>query len=282
MSHLQNLVTFFSPLLHHLSDPDIKAVTCTVSSRLYRPSEKLRPYVKHLVINEDAQADTYKVLPGTGIVMGFQYSGRLSQQAAGGLIPLSPAGITGLTDQYKLFSNSENIGSVLVFFTETGAAALLDCPLHELFRQSLSLDDLIRSSQLDVVAEELHEANTDSDRLRIVEQFLVSLITTKPQDTIVQAAVQLIRQHNGHLRIGLLARQLCISQSRLEKRFRAIVGASPKKFASLVRFTSLLASENDIVSLTRMGLDAAYYDQAHFIKEFKGMTGETPEAYFMK
>jgi AraC-like DNA-binding protein len=249
---------------------------------MYIPPDILKPYVKRLVINEDEQANTYKVLPGAGIVMGFQYSGRLSHTTEAGLVRLSPAGITGLTDKYKLFRNSDNIGSVLVFFTETGAAALLSCPLHELFRQSLSLDDLIVRSQMDEVVDQLHEAGTDLRRLKVVEQFLISLITPKPQDMAVEAAVQAIRQHGGNIRISSLARQLCVSQNRLEKRFRAIVGASPKKFSSLVRFGNLLAKQNPAGNLTRVGLDAGYYDQAHFIKEFRSMTGETPEMFFKK
>ncbi|WP_259014147.1 helix-turn-helix domain-containing protein [Emticicia fluvialis] len=70
------------------------------------------------------------------------------------------------------------------------------------------------------------------------------------------------------------------SKSPLEKRFRKTVGASPKKFAGIVRFNALLKNHTDQKTLTELGLEAGYFDQAHFIHDFKAFKGETPEAYF--
>ena len=77
-----------------------------------------------------------------------------------------------------------------------------------------------------------------------------------------------------------LAKQLHISQSPLEKRFRKIVGTSPKKFSSIVRFKHTIQYYNPQSSLTELGYEAGFYDQAHFIKEFKKFTGENPESFF--
>jgi methylphosphotriester-DNA--protein-cysteine methyltransferase len=74
--------------------------------------------------------------------------------------------------------------------------------------------------------------------------------------------------------------QLHISQSALEKRFRQAVGASPKKFASIVRLKSVIKQYDGANSLTALGYEAGFYDQAHFIKEFKAFTGDTPEKFF--
>ena len=93
-----------------------------MSSRTYLPSEQLRTYVKRIVISENEQKNTYKVLPDTSIVMGFQYSGTLCHQTDSGLKILNNAGVTGLSDKYKIFTNSDDIGTLLVVFTETGAA----------------------------------------------------------------------------------------------------------------------------------------------------------------
>ncbi len=42
------------------------------------PTQRLKPYVKYYAISENAEANTYKVLPSTGLVIGFQYQGQLS------------------------------------------------------------------------------------------------------------------------------------------------------------------------------------------------------------
>jgi len=249
---------------------------------MYIPSVRLKPFIKRIVISENEQRNTYKVLPDTSIVMGFQYSGSLFHQTSSGLNILNKAGVTGLSDKYKIFTNSDDIGTLLVVFTETGAATFLKCELQELFSQSVSLDDIIIRSKMDIVTEQLQEARNDSERILVIEQFLISSIASPPTDAMVKAAVQHIKQNAGNIRVSSLAKQLYISQGQLEKRFRRMVGASPKKFASIVRLRSLLENQNDTRNLTHRGLEAGYYDQAHFIKDFRSMTGETPETFFNK
>jgi AraC-like DNA-binding protein len=96
----------------------------------------------------------------------------------------------------------------------------------------------------------------------------------------VLAALALIHKSRGNIRIKELMEQLHTSQSPLEKRFRQAVGSLPKKFASIVRFKNILQQQSSISSLTELGYEAGFYDQAHFIKEFKIFTGDTPESFF--
>jgi AraC-like DNA-binding protein len=254
-----------------------------MSFRTYLPSDTLKPFIKSFAISESDISASYKVLPDTSIVMGFQYSGKLFYSKDNKTISLSAAGITGLNDTYKIFNNSENIGTVLVIFSETGAASFFNQAMHEIFSLSLSLDDLILRSQIDIVAEQLNEAKSDLERIAVIENFLLARLNYKTKDELVNLAVILIKQYAGNIKIAQLTEKLNISQSQFEKRFRKIVGASPKKFASIVRLRHILHStpvkENN---LTQIGLDAGYFDQAHFIKDFKVFTGQTPELFFGK
>lgn len=247
----------------------------------YLPAEILKPFVKSFAISKSEKANSYRILPDTSIVMGFQFSGKLSYAENNQIIPLSSAGITGLRNTYRVFNNTENTNTVLVMFSEAGAGMFFNLSMHEIYGSSLSLDDLILRSQMDVIAEQLNEAKTDIERINLLENFLISRINCKANDELVNLAVVLIKQHAGNIKIAALAEKLNISQSQFEKRFRKLVGASPKKFASIVRIKHILnaaaAQEN---SLTVLGLDAGYFDQAHFIKDFKSFTGETPEQFF--
>lgn len=247
---------------------------------LFIPCDILKPFIKTLAIQEADEERSYKVLPDTNIVIGFQYKGRLSVVENGYENKLATAGLTGLTDRYKVFKNPGSIGSVLVYFKETGARTFFKQPLHELFRESISLDSFILRSELLVLEEQLVEARTDQHRIYIVEQFLISRITAEAPDKLVAAALALIHQHKGNIRIGTLAEQLHTSQSPLEKRFRQTVGTSAKKFAAIVRLKHVLKNFTADKSLTELGYEAGFYDQAHFIKEFKSFTGESPSQYF--
>ena len=71
-----------------------------------------------------------------------------------------------------------------------------------------------------------------------------------------------------------------LSQSALERRFRREVGASPKKFAALVRLRHVVRLRRAGVSLTDIAHAAGYADQPHFIKDFKRFTGQAPESFF--
>ncbi|HRG88287.1 MAG TPA: helix-turn-helix domain-containing protein [Chitinophagales bacterium] len=246
----------------------------------YIPSEILRPFIKSFVITENDEESIYKVLPDTGLVIGFQYKGRLFQIRQGQENILNRAGISGLSDGCRIFKNSPNIGTVLVLFRETGASHFFRQPLHELFRESISLDNFMLRSELLFLEEQLLEAATDGQRITVVERFLIDRMTNTEPDKLVLAALALIHKSKGSIRIKELIEQLRTSQSPLEKRFRRAVGTSPKKFASIVRLKHVIEQHKNLNSLTELGYEAGFYDQAHFIKEFKAFTGDTPERFF--
>ncbi|HTB52320.1 MAG TPA: helix-turn-helix transcriptional regulator [Ferruginibacter sp.] len=246
----------------------------------YIPGDILKPYIKTFAISEAEEENVYKVLPDTGLVIGFQYKGKLSYFNGEEQIKLNSAGLSGLNDRYRIFKNDANTGTLLVYFRETGAATFFKHPIHELFRESVSLDNFMLRSELLIIEEQLCEAQTDVGKIQVIEQFLISRIKQPVQDNIVLAALSLIYKNKGNIRIKDLLEQLHISQSPLEKRFRQIVGASPKKFASIVRLRHAIQQHNPLNSLTDLTYEVGFYDQAHFIKEFKNFTGETPEAFF--
>lgn len=238
--------------------------------------------MKSFAVQETPVETTYKVLPDTGLVIGFQYKGRLSLMDKQSETALSISGISGLADHSRTFKNSPEIGTVLVFFREAGATPFFKQPLHELFRESVSLDNFMLRSELLYLEEQLAEATSDSSRITIVEHFLIKRMTATEPDKLVLAALALIHKSKGNIRIGELTEQLHISQSPFEKRFRQAVGASPKKFASIVRLKYVLQQYSSANSLTDLGYEAGFYDQAHFIKEFRAFTDDTPETFFAK
>lgn len=245
----------------------------------YIPCDHLKPYIKSIVVNEAPVERSYKVIPDTSVVLGFQYSGKLSYLAEAEESALDPYGITGLRDTYRIFRNSDNIGSVLVFFKEGGAAHFFKVPLQHLFGESVSLENFIPRSDLDLFQEKLQYAKLDKDRVALVEEFLISKLFTQQEDQLVVQAVKLICETNGSIRIKELAKGLAISQSPLEKRFRKVIGASPKKYASIIRVQYAIRLLEQGCDLSQVGFDSGYYDQSHFIHDFKSYTGNTPEGY---
>jgi AraC-like DNA-binding protein len=245
----------------------------------YFPAERLKPYIKYLVVSENELENEYKIFPSSGLVIGFQYKGKLSFLKNNEESKLATAGITGISDSYKIFRNSADIGTILVYFTEIGFTHFASQPANELFNLSLSLDDIFNKNDIVELEEKLIMTTSDKNRIKAVEQFLLSQLKDLETDKLVSEAVRLIYQTNGTIQVKELNKKLFISQSPLEKRFRKVVGTTAKKFASIVRFNAILDNLSETKSLTQICYENDFFDQAHFIKDFKQFTGDTPENF---
>jgi AraC-like DNA-binding protein len=75
---------------------------------------------------------------------------------------------------------------------------------------------------------------------------------------------------------------LGISARHLRRVFKNYIGCSPKAFSKIVRFQNILraAPSVDILRESNIFYDLGYYDQSHFIKEFKTFYGITPKTAF--
>jgi AraC-like DNA-binding protein len=245
---------------------------------VHLPCDQLLPYVKHLIISENENSTAYKVLPDTALVMGFQYRGKLSYTDDGQETALATAGITGLRDSYRVFNNTAGVGSVLVVFRENGAARFIRTPLHELFGESLSLEHFFDRAILSAIEERLALAADDRAKISLIEGFLINQLSGQQPDILVARALEYIHASKGTIRMAELACLLNTSSSPLEKRFRQEVGASPKKFSMVVRAQNVLAAMDNGKQHYAEYL-SGYYDQAHFIKDFKKFASITPEQY---
>src|ERR1700749_2347320 len=97
------------------------------------PTDKLKDYIKYYVVSEMDSESEYKAFPSPGLVMGFQYKGQISSVTNKTLNKRMPAGISGISDSYKVFKNSDNIGTILVYFSNIGFTHFSSRPANELF-----------------------------------------------------------------------------------------------------------------------------------------------------
>jgi len=125
-------------------------------------------------VSENELENEYKVYPSSGLVIGFQYKGQLANLKDNTEIKLTTAGITGITDGYKIFKNSADIGTILVYFTEIGFTHFASHPANELFNLSLSLEDIFDKNMVTEIKGKLTIASSDKQRIKIVEQFILS------------------------------------------------------------------------------------------------------------
>jgi AraC-like DNA-binding protein len=212
------------------------------------------------------------ILPTSGAVLGMQFRGRV--QAEHGL--LSTAGVTGIQQSARRYTYLGETGSVLVRFTAQGAACL-GVPASDLTSESLALDDLLPPASVRRMHEQVTESSSPQERIAAVERFLLSL--PYEEDPVVARGLALIETGDGSAPfVASMARELGLSERQLERRFLQRVGLTPKRYTALRRFERAVAAASTTSSLTDVALDAGYYDQAHFNREFRRLTGATPGA----
>ncbi|ACU63211.1 helix-turn-helix transcriptional regulator [Chitinophaga pinensis] len=242
----------------------------------YKPVAVLQPFIRSIMIIESEYALQNEVLPDTSLVMAFRLKGNVAASDYG---TLPSAVIAGLRKTSRTLLYAGNTANLLVVFREDGAAAFFKASLHELFGASAALDNFIDQQILRDISEQLAEASDYAAAVHKIQEFLLTLWKHAVPDLLVHTAIRQIRQANGNVRIKELLHHLYISQDAFEKRFRRITGATPKQFAAIVRLRSVIDRSND-ATLTETAYNAGYFDQAHFIKDFKAFTGKTPGEFY--
>jgi AraC-like DNA-binding protein len=127
------------------------------------------------------------------------------------------------------------------------------------------------------------EAGSTTSRIVLAERFLLKkLATQEAVDSIVKAAVEILVQLKGNISIDALSGQLKTHRRQLERKFSSIIGLSPKQLSKMIRMQSTLKilANDRVTSLTSLAYEGEYYDQAHFIKDFKEFTGVTPGKFY--
>ena len=127
----------------------------------------------------------------------------------------------------------------------------------------------------------LMKARTLSHKIEILDGFLVGKLIANEKrfnkSTIVQQVCQAICTMGDAFNSQALSKSFGLSERYIQKLFVEMVGLSPRAFFSVYRFNkSLTLVVSTRHSLTSIGYHCGYYDQAHFIKEFKHFTGITP------
>lgn len=94
------------------------------------------------------------------------------------------------------------------------------------------------------------------------------------------AAADLILKSHGNIKVKEAARRSCYSERQLNRLFLLQVGMSVKNYARLTRFNYVLQQiQKSPCFFAALSQQAGYFDQAHFDKDFKAISGVSPQMY---
>ena len=249
------------------------------------PSPPLNAYIDDLYyLDGPAPHSRLKTLPVPSLhVMvnfGQAFSVSLSDQAQP-FATCTQSWWVGMFSTYHIVAWPSSVQFFGIHFKPGGAAPFLHLPLSELHNQVVALDDLWGHFAAEL-REQLHDAPTIQAAFARFEQLLLARFSWSSQSLeLAQYALGEITRHHGTLSIRQLSEHLGISQNHLNNQFKRFVGISPKEFARLSRFFSVLRSIDPTqpVDWTLSAHQAGFYDQSHLNKDFVTLTGYNPTDY---
>ena len=100
----------------------------------------------------------------------------------------------------------------------------------------------------------------------------------------MQQVLEPLYATHGEIRMERLAAQAHLSLRQLERRFKSLIGFSPKTLARFIRFetTRHLLMTQSVTKLTDLAHEAGYHDQAHWIKDFQAFAGCSPQQFIQR
>jgi len=191
------------------------------------------------------------------------------------------ARVVGTMQQPSVMLFDSPVQYIGVRFKPGGATSFLDVAMHELTDTTESLETFWGTTST-LLLEQVQDAFADSpQQIRWLELTLLHhLRCSKPRvDTLVIQAVNCIHA-NSYLSVRELARILAVSERQLARRFYAHIGISPKSFMRVMRFQRALTQWQNLPTFT--AIESDYYDQSHFIRDFKAFTGLLPSEYLSR
>ncbi|MBY0435795.1 MAG: helix-turn-helix domain-containing protein [Cyclobacteriaceae bacterium] len=252
----------------------------------FEPSPDLNTLIKCYWTLESPKEESPQrqtIVPDGCIEMIFHYGDLYKQYIADGNDIVQPRCFVfgQLTKPLEIEPTGET-GIFSVRFYPEGFLPFATIPIKEMENKAVSLEKLFGTDGLKIEQSVLNATST-SERINLIETFLLNrLASVEAIDKIIKSTIETILTANGQLSVQELSKLNNINRRQLERKFSTTIGLSPKQLSKTVRLQAtlkMLISKN-FTSLTGLAYKGDYYDQAHFIRDFKEFTGLTPKEFY--
>ena len=251
--------------------------------KFYTPSVLLAQYIKRLwslSCHSSIESQPVRIIPHGCVELNIFYADKPQfKNRNGEALTSGRAILCGQKTDFIDFFPPETNKMFSVMFTPAGASAFFDFPMSEIKNYCIDLEDVIGVESRFLV-EKLCESENDNDRFRNIESFLKKYLLSKSDlnQLRIQNSLNSILQNGGNCKSKDLSNLSCLSSKQFNRIFSEIIGDTPKQYMKIVRFQNAIyqKSINPNISLTQLSFMCGYYDQAHFVNDFKSISGMTP------
>ncbi len=230
-------------------------------------------------VGDGIEARKFVSLPEGKIGMVFMLNGGSKKVEPDEIIHFTQSHISGLVTKSTNYQLSKDIETFSVVFKPGALFKFVPkIPVHILAKSSANLIDVF-GKEIYRIEDKLKKEKDFLKRISIVEDFLLSKIDVC--DSRINRAIKYVSDYSNIATVSALSMQLNLGERQLRNIFKEKIGLSPKQYIKLYRFKKSLSNpprwnQNNAQYAAALG----YYDESHFINEFKSFSGMTPSEYF--
>ena len=252
----------------------------------YKPAAALRPFVVQYwdgtFIGKPTAALEQKVFPSGYIELVLHLSdARCEFKVGSGWSTSAAFSMVGFWTTPYLLQFRDKVEVFAIRLYPEAMYPIFGVPAAEFINSSANLEEIFGPSFTSFCLK-IEELKTVEERVQLADAYLLKrLYSAENKRPYVQMAADLIRRQKGDVSVENLSDEVCISTRQLEREFKNKMGLSPKTYMRIARLNTVLQLINQQPSLTLAQLSylGGYADQAHFIRDFKQITGELPSVY---
>lgn len=244
------------------------------------------PHLAHVIrffwVLEGEAGYTHHNMADAGVELIFHIRGQFDEIAPDGRTSLSfTSGVHGVSHTLRKYIIDTGFRIFGVYFYPQAIPLLFSLPAEGLANEAVELPYLLKDAGR-ILEEKIMEAKNNRERCELICRFAEERLSASRQMELpVFAAIRDIIHRTSSASIQSLSREYYLSERQFERQFKQYAGLSPKLFSRIVRFQSATALYHHRgMSLGSLALECGYYDQSHFISDFKTFSGMHPKQYF--
>ena len=253
-----------------------------------QPEKQLTPYVAFIWVFESSfgvpLADSRIIVPDGRAKIIVPYRNALCAAVNTRLLNAKEHQIflVGIqSNPTTITSTATDTGTIGMELTPKGLYHLFHLSMHEITNRMVSFEALF-GPQGARLQQRVGDAEDPKEKIVLLQAALTHVLQKNEKEyALLDHTLDILTQTHGMIRVQELADHLGYTKRYVDLLFKEHVGVSPKSLASILRFQEVYQGWMQQKSPTffRNHWPDYYYDQSHFIKEFKRFTGFTPQQY---
>jgi AraC-like DNA-binding protein len=252
----------------------------------YKPHNDLESIVKFywtLEVPFDPKNQKQKIVPDGCIEMTFNFGDKIKRYTSETDFILHPnAMVMGQRTKSYFILPVGNVDTFAICFYPIGFVNFVNTPLEKLVDKETHISEIFGQAEAYELEQQMIKAINSEQRMNIIEIFLLKKLYEKNTiSTIVKSTVDDLLKTNGTTPINVILKDNVSKRRQLERHFRKQIGISPKQLGKAIRLqaTLNLLLNKKSETLTDIAYEIEYFDQNHFIKDFKDFVGVTPKEF---